>query len=201
MGEKNMKGFMTLDFLFALILVFTLSGLLFAFTFTLSVVEITQYVAFATARNYFAAHKSVDMQKQMAQQKFKALTKHPVFGAFYSPTGWFSVDPTKLQIGDDFNAKYLATDDDTKTWIPFSGVIIPMQIKLLSFNTPFFGKSSREEQGREVQISTFLGREPTAQECMDFYKKENRFSEIKSKFGNSNQIKNEAYKDILDNGC
>ncbi len=54
--KKKSAGFITIDFIFALITVFGLSTLLFALTFTLSVVEIVQYITFSSARSFYAAH-------------------------------------------------------------------------------------------------------------------------------------------------
>ena len=50
---KNEKGLLTLDFIFAFIIIFGFVGILFSFAMTFSIVEAVQYVSFASARNYF----------------------------------------------------------------------------------------------------------------------------------------------------
>ena len=49
---RNQRGFITIDFLFSLVLVLGFSALLFIMTFTLLVAEVTQYITYAAARNY-----------------------------------------------------------------------------------------------------------------------------------------------------
>ena len=87
----NARGQVTVDFIFAMVLVLGFTGLLFVVTFSLSVAAITQYITFAAARNAMAAHLDMTQQTQRGHDKYQELISNPVFKPLYS-NGWFSVD-------------------------------------------------------------------------------------------------------------
>ena len=75
--KQNEKGFLALDFIFALIVSFSVIILFFGLTLTLTAVEIGQYIVFATSRNYSAAHLNRGMQEQEARAKYQRLLSSP----------------------------------------------------------------------------------------------------------------------------
>ena len=78
---KNEKGILTLDFIFASMLVFGLSAIIFSFGMTLSVVEVVQYMSFTAARNYSLAHLDEDRQRQRGEFYYQRLASNPEFAA------------------------------------------------------------------------------------------------------------------------
>ena len=81
---KNQSGFITVDFLFAIVLILGLSSLMFVLSFTLSVASITQYITYAAARNYEAAHIDEATQELRAQMNYQELISNPVFKPLYA---------------------------------------------------------------------------------------------------------------------
>ena len=85
-------------FLFAIVLVLGMGFLMFAFSFTLVVVELTQYVAFSTSRSYMAAQQTPADQVANAKIKYQSLVQNPILAPLYN-NGWYNVplDAPKLE--------------------------------------------------------------------------------------------------------
>jgi hypothetical protein len=190
---KNNKGILTIDFLFAFILVFGLVGIFFAMSLTLSVVEVVQYMTFASARNYFAAHLNEEMQRQQADSKFASLKEHPTFKPLFT-NGWFILSNYETR---SFAEDYPTTPPQYST---FWGSAVNFEAKMLDIKIPMFGSTSKKEgkSGFSTRISSFLAREPNSDECMSFVKQ--RFTLLTSKFG-AGSANASAYVPIDDNGC
>lgn len=175
---KSEAGFLTVDFLFALIIAFGMSAILFALSFTLMVTEITQYVAFSTARAYIASNSDPNKQKEVARKKYENLvdSQNSKISSFYK-NGWFIVPkPNELDIRggigvsdkdfmNDLAAKSRA-DDRTI----FTGVSIDFEAKLLEMKIPFIGQTAEEDSKTfRTHINGILIRESTFEECKNWY--------------------------------
>ena len=193
---KNEEGLITIDFIFALSLSLVFVVLLLAVSVTLSVVEITQYITFSAARNYFAGHISIDKQREWAQIKYGELTKQTPLQVFYQG-GWFEIpkDITNDGIGN-FGEDY--EEDSLHRAAPFTGVRISLTAKMLSFNSPLFG-STGEEDSFQTYVGSYLSREPTSSECQGLIRK--RFEAIKELFPSVPGLEDKKYIPIWDNGC
>lgn len=192
---KDQKGMLTLDFIFASIMMFTFSAILFRFAITFVVVEITQYATFASARSFFAAHKNEDEQRRVGKAKFDQLLRdrNSVLGNFFR-NDWFEIGDVELK---DFSAEFSQTageDSDT-----FVGARANLVAKVLSMNIPLLGSTTDDDLG--TQVSSYLMREPTEKECEDFTK--DRFKQIqtlKDGFG-LGFVRDDAYLPSMDDGC
>ena len=172
---KNQRGMITVDFLFAFVLVMGFSSILFALSFSLTVAEITQYVTFASARNYMAGnihHDGNDTSSQvgLAKLKYAQLLTNPVLTPLYS-NGWFGVAP-EPEIGDisqQVIPEYQQPGDHPNE---FWGVGTRFVARMLDFNIPFYGSTNPEGDGSGDSFNTFLGsylgREITTMECLSF---------------------------------
>ncbi len=191
---KNQKGLITLDFVFALTLAMGFSAILFAMAFTLSVVEITQYITFASARSYFLGHTSQDNQRALAEKKYNNLVTNNVLGSFYR-NGWFELKGPDI---NDFTSDYTNSDKGA----PFIGVRVQLNAKMLAFRIPLYGSTTEDDDAFKTNIGSFLSREPTSDECLVFM--ENRFRAIKqidpSRFNSATNISSQI-PIITDNGC
>lgn len=165
----NERGILTLDFLFAFTMIFCFTLLFFSLSLTLTVVEITQYITFASARNVYAAHFDVNTQKAVADAKFAELISHPVFSPFYN-NGWFevAVPPIVGPIGPIIQAYNDPSVESNK----FFGVATRFTARVLDFNIPFYGSTAPEGDGTgsgfNTVIATYLGREPNTADCTNF---------------------------------
>ncbi len=198
--RNDQRGFITIDFLFAMVLILGFSMLMFVLTFTLSLASVTQYVTFASARNYEAAHLDQTMQEERAVKKYVELINNPVFKPLYN-NGWFAVDP-QPNVGDhtqlipEFEA---AADGVNKFW----GAGTNFTAMVLDFQIPFFGSTAPEGDGTgkgfTAYMGSYLGREPTSEECLQFTAK--RWEKIRGLGSSYSTASSQGYYSQTDDGC
>lgn len=188
---KNNRGILTLDFLFASLIVFGFSAILFSFAFTLSVAEVVQYVSFASARNYSLAHKNEEKQKERAQLKFNQLVGHPSIKPLFN-NGWFEIFPAQIR---DFNEEYGALGGDSQTFV---GVRIPLSAPILYKRIPALGTTGSDPDGFRANVQSFLSREPSFSECESFIQQ--RARRLQSLATQVSFDSSQAAV-IMDNGC
>lgn len=211
----NSRGFITVDYLFAFFLVAGFSMVIMTFSATLSMVETVQYVAFAGARNFFAGNMDLQAQQNAATKKMSALASNKAVAPLLSGN-WFKADianaTVNYNIPENANGFSDYTPSDPSRNL-FHGVIIPFQANILAFQIPFFGSTTKSDSGGgsksptfSTNITAFLGREPTYQECSDF--NQARWQNIKnlstptgSSYQPPSSAPNVEYVVINDNGC
>ncbi|PIU00375.1 MAG: hypothetical protein COT74_05440 [Bdellovibrionales bacterium CG10_big_fil_rev_8_21_14_0_10_45_34] len=200
------EGLLTLDFLFALVLVLGLTTILLAVSYTLSIAEVVQYVAYSSSRAYFAANVTEDAQKSRAQAKFDSLLGAPGIKNLVQPR-WITLnhEPSSeesiIRI-DNFTTEYEGVRNE------FVGVQIPFTAKALELRIPFFGSTASEDgKGFQATINSYLGREPSEFECKEFVNERwQRIQQLRVErgAGYSEFFKGEdatKYAPIADNGC
>lgn len=166
---KNNSGIITVDFIFALVLVMAFGSILFALSLTLTVADLTQYVTFASARNYMAAHISPANQETQARLKYLELLGHPRLVKLFT-NGWFQVDSEPI-VGDlgAIIPEYQPSAGDPGT---FWGAGTAFVARMLDINFPIYGSTNPDGDGSGSGFSTFigsyLGREVTTIECLNF---------------------------------
>ena len=158
---KKEKGFLTLDFIFSLTLSCAVIILFLGLTLTLTVVEIGQYIVFATSRNYAASHFNIARQKQEARIKYQQLLGGQI-GSLYG-RGWFELSP-EPSVGS-FISEY-----GSDMYMPFTGARTQFKAKILNLDFPFLGQAlgASKNQVFGTTIASFLIREPTYEECYSF---------------------------------
>jgi hypothetical protein len=201
---RNERGFLTVDFIFAIVMILGFTALLFCVSLTLTVVSVTQYITFAAARNYGPAHIDLASQERQGRAKYGELMADKVFKPLYR-SGWFLVDkPEEIGIGD--HTKIIAGyADSTQGTNEFWGAGTKFTAKILDFHIPFFGSSAPDSDGSgsgfKTYIGSYLGREPTTQECLDFTAQ--RWTEIRKLSGSSYSqgTSTQGYYSMTDDGC
>lgn len=195
---KNERGVMTLDFMFAIVIAFGFTTVFFALSLTLSMVEVTQYISFAVARTYAGAHENQSGQTALAQNKFKELMAVPVFKTLFT-NGWFTLAPA---VTGDFNAEYPQTGGgiDSATFV---GARIKFTANILNIRLPFLGSTASDSTTGIANISTYLMREVTTEECRELFDRF-RFQKLKKLSTNEANYgstpSNNAFV-MPDNGC
>jgi len=192
---RNQRGILTLDFIFAILMMFTFAAILFGFSMTFTAVEVAQYATFSSARAYFAAGKNSDEQKKAAEEKFKELIrdKNSTLGIMFR-NGWFELGDPQI---DDFSSEF--STDPNKDSDTFVGVRSAFKANILNMKMSVFGSTTEDEY--TANISSYLMREPTEEECFEFVN--TRFQviqQLKSGFGASYVDPNQ-YAIIADDGC
>ncbi|MBC7371237.1 MAG: hypothetical protein H7326_06715 [Bdellovibrionaceae bacterium] len=203
----NSKGFLSADFIFSIVIASGLCIVFFSLTFTLSMVEIGQYIAYSVTRAHAPGHKTQEDQTAMAKAKFASLQKNKVLRPLFS-NGWFEITNLDIRGGGsdskDFADRYprgLASDAD----LPQIGVRLNFEAKMLKMKIPMMG-STDNGSGFKAFLTGLMIREPSAKECFDQIRKERyraimaldkdrRFEKIA---GASSE---QSYVPMEDNGC
>lgn len=203
----NERGIIFADFIFALVIAAGASIVLFALTFTFSMVEVAQYVVFSASRAYAAGGLDNDAQKQRGQDKFNELIKNAELAPLLAGQGhWFALTGLELKGGKDADGTFedYAGYEDR---VPFVGARANFEAKLLNLNIPLLGKTDAEGNGFNAKITAFLIREPTQKECWDLQIKQ-RYTNIlnlDSRYkgsGTTNAAGSAGkYVPMEDNGC
>lgn len=200
---KNQGGFMTMDFLFAIVLIIGLSLLLFKLSITLTTASVVQYITYSSARNYFAGHADPSNQVDQAEKKYRELIQNPVFKPLLSG-GWFEI----LDKPDVGNISEIRPGYNTQERNQFWGVGTDFTAKLLDLKIPFFGATDPESDGSgggfTTYLGSYLGREPTSKECWEFTK--NRWQAIRNLSVSrgadySTGTPSNGYVPVEDSGC
>ena len=201
----NQNGSITVDYLFAFFLVAGFSSVIMTFSVTLSTVEVVQYMAFASARNFMAGNVSPQKQSEAASRKFFALKDSPVVAPLLSG-GWFNVPDESFIADYNLPAKHAAFEEYAPDPLInlFHGVVVGFESRILDFQIPFFGGTKKSDQdsdaGFTANITAFLGREPSFDECDNFNRQRWNFIRNLHASYSAAQDSN-SYTIINDNGC
>lgn len=186
---------LTLDFIFASLLMFAFAAILFAFTITFAAVNIAQYATFASARAYFAAHKNEDEQQKLGKDKFQKLIKaaDSPLGSFFR-NGWFELGEVKIKDYSEEFGEDPGLDNET-----FVGARVTFIAKILNMKFPLLGPTTSDELS--ASISSYLMREPTEEECKSFV--DQRFVKIQTLKNGFAQgyVQPNLYLSMMDDGC
>jgi len=176
----NSKGFLSADFLFSIVIASCLCAVFFSLSFTLSMVEVGQYIAFSVSRAHAAAHKSQEDQEKAAKSKFSSLQKNKVFAPLFS-NGWFVIGNLDIRGGEsdgkDFSERY-PKEESAARGVPQVGIRLDFEARLLDMKIPLLGPTDPEGNGFKAFLTGMMIREPSSKECRD-------------------QIKNDRYQAIL----
>jgi len=167
MMKKRESGFITAEFLFAIVIAFGMSAIVFALTFTLSTVEIGQYIVYSAARAQAAANFDKASQSDAAKAKYSALLADKGLSSLFS-NGWFTLSKVgDLEIkqgnGDNFSKDY-----DTGSRGDLQGVRAVFTAKILEMRLPLIGTITPDNGSFSAKLTGILIREPSEQECEQY---------------------------------
>ena len=207
--RRNQSGQMVVDFMISITIALGLFILFFAMTYTFATVEVAQYVAFSAARAQAAGNVTVDAQRAAGAAKLSYLaTKSPDISPMFNPA-WFEFGANaeqKLGAASGGTFTTLAGPSNANFLQSFTGVSIPFVSHLLSIHVPFIMGSQNQDQGDDsgtfaTHINAILVREPSMQECQDFWVK-TRFGLLQGlPSGQFRGVSNSTYRSVEDNGC
>jgi hypothetical protein len=191
---RTAGGSITVDFIFGITLVACVSAILLSLCFTMAMVEFSQYIAFASSRVYFGAGRDEATQISRADQKFTNLVSNRVI--------------KKILEGDWFKLAYVGTGDFRSLYQgqinfdngTFFGTRLQLTASILNLRLPLIGSTS--DSGYKAYLTSYLGREPSFQECADFMKERwGRYSQKFPRPQGATPPSEGAYEAIMDNGC
>ena len=204
---KNSVGIITIDFLISLLIASVFCTVLFVFTFTFTVIEISQYIAYSTGRAFIAGHLTPDDQVKMATNKFKQFIgpggNKEIMPLFQN--GWYELSPPDIR-GAGESGKSFADDyglgPDSKN-SSYSGIRLRFNAKLLMLNFGILGSTSKSGDGFFANVTGLLIREPSTQECQKQLTLDNRYRailDLDPRF-NDYRATSDKYLPMEDNGC
>jgi hypothetical protein len=199
----NQHGFLTVDFLFAVIVCIGCLMLLLRVSISLVSAQVAQYVVYSAARAHSAGDVTKQDQIDAGEMKYKNLLKDSGLIVGLLKPGE-SIQKTGV-IGN-FNNIYNppSQDGSAESGTPFIGARSEIKLPRLGMTIPFMGKTSDGEETFKANVSAMLFREPSSEECQKFFKKENRYDQILnrngSRFGQASSFSS-AYVPIEDSGC
>lgn len=156
---RDESGQLTLDFIFALTIAFGFSIVFFAMSFTLSMVEVCQYITYAAARTYNAANVSKQAQHDLAQQKYEELKGKGILKTLLK-NGWITLGPLQL---DDFSSEY--NDESAGADAIFVGARVFFRANVLDMQLPFLGRTAQDTSTGSATLNAYLMREVSTDEC------------------------------------
>ena len=205
---KNNKGFITADYIFALVMVMGFTVVMFSFAIAFVGAEVTQYMTFAAARAYYPAHKDKESQRVLGEQKFESLLGRKAFKVLLNGN-WFENVAGKVAVGsheDGVKTIYTFSKGSDQTSFSFFGASVSFTPKILNFKVPMMGSTFEEGQEDYSQMHTtigsFLGREPNQSDCRAHMSR--RWAAIRNLKGGGNYKADNSEKDYVwmaDNGC
>ncbi len=207
----NNSGLVLSEFLFSFIVSIILCSLIYMMAFSFSITEIVQYMAYSTSRAASAADLNPTEQEANGQRKFDSFKKDQLW-RFLFDSDWFTVGTPQFKTGkdeSDYFRQYEGPNSEVYQRIPPTGVIVPLELKLLSKDFPFLGSTYLEDPEEfSANITAFLFREPSTEECQDLNIKRRMpaIMGLDSRFSNGSSQLNSGtadtgYAAIEDNGC
>lgn len=192
---RSQRGVVALDFIYGLVLITGGFAITLSIAFTLSVIEVGQYVAFSTSRAYLPTRFAIADQAQAAEEKFNQLMDEPGLRPLRK-SDWFAFEFTGAR---NFRAEYSDALAAQRGSNMLDGTEIRIEAKILGFNIPFFGPTTSSGEGLSTAVNSILGREVSDEECLAFVQQ--RWEKIKRLRPADRAIPTGEYHAISDNGC
>ncbi len=195
---RNQEGILTLDFIFSIMAMYAISMVFALLAVTLMFSTVSQYVAFSMSRAHISGHISIDDQQLAMEEQRKKIMSSPIFKKLLKPTkgSWFQLET------QGFAREHFGLENSSyKAY----GVKLKFTSHLLkNFRLPLLGSPSDGATGDfgEANIYSFLYREPTVEECLNFNKA--RWTVLKERFPyikNMPGFVDQDYGAEADNGC
>lgn len=187
------SGIISLDFIFAVTLAFGFSIIFFAMSFTLSMVEVGQYITFAAARAYHSANVSKAAQEQLGKQKFAELKNTGMFKTILK-SGWIVLGDVQL---NDFSEDYGFAQNSDATFV---GARVPFKSTVLNLRIPFLGNTAENSSTGSATLNAYLMREVSTDECLTNFTTQ-RLQNLKTLDTGFNSLPTQKEALITDNGC
>lgn len=210
---RNQRGFLTADYLFSFIAGIGLFMIIFGITMTLTVTEVSQYIAYSISRAQASSHVDRLKQESMAKNKFAEIKKNRVFG-FIFHSGWFDLKLESIRSGGADNPGANGTfaddypdrkDDDGERRVPAVGIRLQFETFMLSQKNPITGSTSDGETPFQAKITGLMIREPSQAECKKQLMFTTRYRTIlkldEQRYSHLGTIPESSYVALEDNGC
>lgn len=167
--RNSQRGFLTVDFMMAMIVTLGCMMLLLRVTVSLISVQMAQYIIYATARAHSAGDLTEQDQVSAGVLKYKNLLSNAgIMAGFLKP----GVTIDKTPVIDNFNNLYQPRpeyDGNAESGTPFVGARTEIKLSRLGFSVPFLGRTADADEEFKAYVNAMLFREPSNEECRRFF--------------------------------
>lgn len=200
-------GFLTIDFIFAILVSIGLSMIFFVMAFTLSAAEVAQYIAYSVGRTYSAGHVNIAEQESLARKKMTQLMSKPGMGKLFRQE-WFSLgfDNPAFRSGykGEIYNDYRSSPDGMR--LVATGTRLVFKTNLFNMKIGFLGSTNPSGETFSAKVTGFMLRNPTQDECQQFMSVGTRHRaiiELDERYKNYDRSpgSNPKYLPMEDNGC
>ncbi len=204
-ANKNykQKGFITVDFMLAMIVTLGCMMLLLRVAVSLVSVQIAQYIAFAAARAQSAGDLTQEVQIANGEEKYKKLLKVEGLVAGFLKPGLTIQRSGVIGQFDQIYSPPPESDGTSEKGLPFVGARVEIKLLRLKFNIPFLGRTADDDQDFKTHVNAMIFREPSNEDCRNFFRN-SRYSAIleldSARFGRASGYASQ-YVPMEDSGC
>ena len=186
------RGSVSIQFLLVLIIIMPFILSFFQLCVTLAMGSATQYLTYATARSLSLGGKNESDQETYAKAQYdKLIRQDKLFGKSIGSSKWFAITGLKLK-NKAAGGRSSGIDREL-----FYGAAVEFQSHVAGLHLRFLTKDPPPPRGLTANIGSYLGREPSTDECESFI--ENRANEICRLYKTSCDLN--LYDKVADNGC
>ncbi len=202
----SQSGSLTVQFLLGFVLCLCFVMLFSVMTLTLAVSEITQYITYSASRTLFLGDGTKDLQQKGAMEKYGHLATTPPFNKLFQGTSRFFEIADQGDLSREGHPSGVALNyrrfpESSQVPHLFYGVWTKFIPKVMQIRLPLWGEVKEDSSFFETAVGSYLGREPSGEECKQFIDK--RWEFISSKLGGIPSGIDPAgfYEKFYDNGC
>jgi hypothetical protein len=200
--RRSESGFLTVDFMMAMIVTLGCMMLLLRITVSLISVQMAQYIVYAAARAHAAGDLTEQDQIAAGELKYKKLLSNAgIMAGFLKPGNTIQ----KNGVIGNFNEIYSPPPGDDGTdenGTPFVGARSEVKLPRLGFSVPFLGRTADADEEFKAYVNAMIFREPSNDECRRFFQP-TRYQTILNLDGRFNRAAGNAtdYVPMEDSGC
>jgi hypothetical protein len=205
-NKKKQKGILTLDFIFSLTAVYSISMVFILLAITLMMSTVVQYMSFSMARSHISGDITVGDQQDAVQEKLDQLLG-TYLGKFIKTNdeGWFKIAAESEAKPFDNIQDSWSGDAGSSRQRSYGIKIVYTSNILKNIKLPLIGSPSDGATGdgfAQGNIFSFLYRQPSTEECLNFNRA--RWKALQQRFQGLTGMPNFADDDSgaqADNGC
>ena len=187
------KGTLTVEFLFSFTALVLLSLYFFYVAFSLSLMEVAQYVTYAAAREYTLGQEENEGNEVNAKEKYRKLAEEKFFKSAMS--AWIKISPSdSIEFPDNEGNEGVKTK--------FTSCIMALNIPFLGDTITDTSSNCNGGPAFTTNISSYLGPPaPSQKNCEKFLNIE-RWTFLSGHYGNAPGLpQGELNINALGNGC
>ena len=201
MKKKSSQGFLTVQFMLALVFIMFFIVSFLGLALTLVHASLTQYLTYSSARKLALADETKFSQEDAGKNKYQIIRQGLFNTAFQSSASsdWFYISDAGIGPNPNYSSQESSSPGARRL---FFGSYVEFKSKITNFQVPLW--TDKTSGDLETSIGSYMGREPSREECMNFF--QNSFLPIGTSDGYPSVIGGQTvtpiqFANFNDNGC